>query len=359
MHKKVLLVCPGGLEHGGGMGRMVGYFVGIWSTQRDAPEFRIIDDYGPGHLVWAPFYFAKTLIIILMESMLGRVSLLHVNVAARGSTVRKSIIILLAAILRVPVILHLHGSRYDLFFHAMPRPLQALIRATFRSATRVIVLGEFWRDFVVDDIGAEADRVVVMYNTVPPPIDTRREKPVGPCRLLFLGNLGTRKGIPELLEALASERVQSLAWTAVLAGGGDVELYRRKAAALGLADRIEFPGWVDRETVESLCFHADVLALPSHGEGLPLSVLEGLSYGLAVITTPVGALPEVITEGESGLFVPVGDSSALADALVRVIADPEFRARLSECARSSFAERFDLGNYARQLALLYRECTGK
>ena len=93
--------------------------------------------------------------------------------------------------------------------------------------------------------------------------------------------------------------------------------------------------------------------LPSHAEGLAMSLLEGLAHGLAVVTTPVGAHAEVIEPEQSGLFVPPGDVAALAAALARVIDDPALRDRLRAGARQRFLDRFDVRSYAARLAGLH------
>ena len=171
--------------------------------------------------------------------------------------------------------------------------------------------------------------------------------------LIFLGTLSERKGFPELMLALGSPAMASRRWRATLAGDGPIDAFKRQASELGIADRLEFLGWVDPDGVRKVCENADVLVLPSHAEGLAMSVLEGLSYGLAVITTPVGAHTEVIEPGVSGLFVPPGDVDALAAALVRVVDDPSERSRLGAAARRRFLEKFEVRSYADQLAKLH------
>ena len=140
-----------------------------------------------------------------------------------------------------------------------------------------------------------------------------------------------------------------------IAGGGDLDLYRSKAALLGLADRIIFPGWLDRPAVAEACRQSEILVLPSYAEGLAMAVLEGLSYGLAVITTPVGAHAEVIEEGISGLMLPPGDVPALATALARTIADPSLRWKLQCGARERFLKKFEAHAYSVRLAALHAE----
>ena len=171
--------------------------------------------------------------------------------------------------------------------------------------------------------------------------------------LVFLGYLSARKGVPELLEALASPALAALPWRATLAGGGPVDEFRARAAALGLADRVAFPGWIDQPAASALCAAADILVLPSHAEGLAMSVLEGLAHGLAVVATPVGAHAEVIEPEQSGLLAPPGDVAALGAALARVIGDPALRERLRAGARQRFLDRYDVRSYAVRLARLH------
>jgi glycosyltransferase involved in cell wall biosynthesis len=139
--------------------------------------------------------------------------------------------------------------------------------------------------------------------------------------------------VPELLDALAAVPVCQLAWRGVLVSHGPVDTFQTSAERLDLGDRLSFPGWVDLPTASRLLGDAGSLLLPSHDEGMPTSVLEALSYGLAVICPPVGALPEVIEPEVSGLVVPVRNPDALVGALVRVTSDAGLRQKLGRNAR--------------------------
>jgi glycosyltransferase involved in cell wall biosynthesis len=198
----------------------------------------------------------------------------------------------------------------------------------------------------------EPGRLVVLPNCVPDPGPHPAAGGRAPV-ILFLGRLGERKGVPELLAALASPPMAALAWRAVLAGDGPVTAYRAEAEVLGIGDRVELPGWVEEAETRALCRGADILVLPSHHEGLAMAVLEGLAHGLAVVTTAVGAHDEAIDDGASGIFVPVGDAGALAAALAGLVSDPERRAALAAGARARFVERFSMARYLPALRHLY------
>jgi glycosyltransferase involved in cell wall biosynthesis len=218
------------------------------------------------------------------------------------------------------------------------------------------VLGRRDREWLSRSLAMAERQLLVLHNAVPDPLSTR-ERParsVDACHLLFLGHLGARKGVPEFLQALASPAMTGRRWRATLAGGGPVNEFYRLAQELGIADRIHLPGWIDTGSVSGLCADADVLVLPSHAEGLAMSVLEAMSHGLAVITTPVGAHLEVIDHNVSGLLVSPGDVGALAEALASVIDDDDRRQRLARGARERFLQGFDVRAYATRLENIHR-----
>jgi glycosyltransferase involved in cell wall biosynthesis len=139
-----------------------------------------------------------------------------------------------------------------------------------------------------------------------------------------------------------------------IGGSGRLGHYRAETERLGIADRVQFTGWVDEEVVHRLLERADVLVLPSRFEGLPIAVIEAMAFGLAVVVTPVGAVPEVIRDGEEGILVPVGDPRILAKALTRLARDPALRQHLGRNARNRFTKDFDLEVYHQRLTQLYR-----
>jgi glycosyltransferase involved in cell wall biosynthesis len=358
----VIIVCPGGLEHGGGIGRQMGYFLQAREGQEDALTYEIVDSRGPwflgaspSYVIFSAFYLARVFLKLLTCYIHAVPCLVHVNIAGRGSTVRKTMLLIFARVLGLRYLLHVHDPDYAEEYKRRGRLMRSLITLIFRRAEIVLVLGERDRQALLKLLGLPEDRIATLHNAVPDPRPPPRQprSAVRQPRLLFLGDLSQRKGVPELLQALASPALSSRRWRATLAGGGSVEHFRHLATDLGIADKTEFPGWVDAERVGALCAAAEVLVLPSHAEGLAMSVLEGLSYGLAVVTTPVGAHSEVIEPEVSGLFVAPGDVDALASGLVRVIDDDGLRERLGIGARRRFLENFDVRVYAERLGRLH------
>jgi glycosyltransferase involved in cell wall biosynthesis len=358
----VLIVTPGGLEHGGGVGRQMGYFLRSLHANPKRASYRVVDSRGPWFIGASPVYICGAVIYLgyailtlLKARCFLRACLLHVNITGRGSTIRKVALLTVARVLGLRYILHLHDYDYADYYRGRGPYLKRLIAMTFLGATAVVVLGRRDREVISQLFKLPTDRVIILHNAVPDPLPdvARVRHPGEPCHLLFLGYLSARKGVPELLRALASLPMTTPRWRATLAGGGPIDEFRKLAEDLGILDKVSFPGWVDEAGVGALCAHADVLVLPSHAEGLALSILEGLSHGLAVIATPVGAHSEVIEPEESGLFIPPGDVPALADAMARVINDASLRERLGRGARERFLAEFDVSRYASRLVDLH------
>ena len=336
---------PGGFEFGG-IGRMMLYATSAWADAADAPDWWLVDARGDGRLLWSP--------VKLLAACLGlvrrRPDLLHLNVAGRGSTLRKLMLAEVAFRLRIATIVHLHDYDYGRDLAARPAWLRRRIAAMFQRAARVIVLGERDRAIVQQALGVPGDRVLVLHNAVPdpgpPPVRTSRS---GPVQLVFLGHLDDRKGVPELLDALAAPALRERDWHLVMAGGGETARFAQQVFACGLAERVTLTGWLPHARVYALCRDADVFVLPSHAEGQAMSLLEAMAHGLAIVTTPVGAHLEAVTDEREALIVPPGDPAALCAALLRLIDDRDLRATLGSAARRRYCGNFDADQYRKKL----------
>ncbi|ANL31303.1 glycosyltransferase family 1 protein (plasmid) [Rhizobium phaseoli] len=348
---------PGGCENGGGIGRLVGYI--IESAKETGIKHLVTDTRGARWSKWtSPARLVGAILTMAKDRIVAPDRIHHIHIAGRGSTSRKLILTEAARLLGCCHILHLHDYDYAGDFAQRSPGQQRLIRRMFQNADRVVALGERDRGTLTTLLGVDERRAVVAHNCVPDP-GTHNIRDGEIPLIVFLGRLSERKGVTELLSALSHPLMKELRWRAVLAGDGPVEHYRHLADAMALSDRVEMPGWLDAGEARGLCARADILVLPSHAEGLAMAVLEGLSHGLAVVTTRVGAHDEVITDGETGIFVPVGDQNALAAALAKVVSDRELRTRLAVQGRAHYLNHFSMMAYMRSLGRLYETVSGK
>lgn len=355
--RTVFLACPYG-QVGGGMGSIMAYLA---SRERDPSgrfDLRRLESRGGGHIALSPAFLGAAAGRIIVEGVLGRLAVVHLNLAERGSVYRKATLIAATKLAGGRVVLHLHAAQILQFYGAMSDRGKRLVAWMFRAADHVVVLGEVWRRWVGDTFGIPSNHISVIYNGVPATAAKPRTVPDdGRFRLLFVGNLLERKGVADLLRAFASPDLRSRDIVMTLAGGGPIETYRAMATKLGIGDRVTFTGWVSQDDARVLMVNADALILPAYDEGLPLVILEALASDTPVICTAVGSIPEVLEHNFSALFVTPGDEATITAAIVTLIDEPDLRRTLAKNGRALYERLFTMDAFAGAFGRLYAALT--
>ncbi|HMI57260.1 MAG TPA: glycosyltransferase [Gemmatimonadaceae bacterium] len=182
----------------------------------------------------------------------------------------------------------------------------------------------------------------------------RSELGLAPGELLIVsvGNLYPVKGHAVLIDALAKLRDRR-GWRVAIAGRGEEEpRLRAQAAAAGIGDRVHLLGF--RDDIADILAAGDLFTMPSLSEGLPLALVEAMSFGLPVVVTRVGGVPEVVTDGVEGFLVPPSDPGALAAALGALLDDASRRRQMGEAARTRALRDYALSTMADRYERLYR-----
>ncbi|HVM96209.1 MAG TPA: glycosyltransferase [Candidatus Acidoferrales bacterium] len=236
-------------------------------------------------------------------------------------------------------------------------------RWTWGFADRVIAVSNAVRDELIRTDGLPLGRIDVVENGVdtryfhPPRGDSVARERFGIPRdavvVSGVGRLSPEKGFDRLVEALSIARARGLPLHLLLAGDGPHRpQLEDQVRALGLAADVTFLGML--RDLLPLYAATDILALPSLEEGLPNALLEAMSSEIAVVASRVGGVPEVVEDGVNGLLVTPGDSAGLAEAVIRLAADPTLRHRLGNQARTCTSQRFDIGSMVERHACIYR-----
>jgi glycosyltransferase involved in cell wall biosynthesis len=174
-----------------------------------------------------------------------------------------------------------------------------------------------------------------------------------PWHFLIVANLSPRKGVGELLQAVARLKADGHPIRLTLAGGGQIDRYKAEAEELGITGRVDFTGWVSGKDVHGLLRSRSALVLPSYQEGFPMAIIESLSAGLPVIATPVGSIGEMMKNGDDCLLVQPGDVDGLTAALLTMATDAALRDRLKENGKALYAQHFDIDGYMQRMIALY------
>ena len=296
--------------------------------------------------------FAQSLARLTLE--LGRrPDVVHIHFASGASNIRKIILARIALARGASIIMHAHGGGYQKHWASMSPTARSITLNTLQRVQRLVVLGEGWKTFF-ESIGVPKHRIVVMPNPVALP-DKVPERPLGgKVRFVYFGLISRRKGVFELIEAAAQlspecrSRVEF-----VLAGNGDVLQLRERANSLGVQDLVEIREWVDPAERDRLLAGAHAFVLPSHIEGLPMSLLEAMAWGLPPICTPVGSIPEYVVNGANGLLIAPGDVSQLAAAIEKLVSQEAERVQMGRLARAT-VEPLCVKQYSNRMCAVYR-----
>ena len=353
--RTVFLACPYG-QVGGGMGSIMAYLASMGHDPSGRFDLQRLESRGGGPVALSPFFLALAVWRIFLEAARGRLAVVHLNLAERGSVYRKAVLLAATRLVGGRVLLHLHAAQIVQFYESMGPTGRGLLRWMFRGADHCVVLGEVWRRWVIDTFAVPPCRISVIYNGVPATVGPLRQ-PLGdePFRLLFVGNLLERKGVKDLLRAFAAIKDHDI--TLTMAGGGPVDTYRAMAGALGIADRVSFTGWVSQDDARMLMVRSDALILPAYDEALPLVILEALASRTPVICSAVGSIPEVLEGGRTALFVSPGDEAGIAAAIIAVMDQPAIGEALSAAGGELYNRLFTMDAFARSVGAVYAGLT--
>ncbi len=303
---------------------------------------------------------------ILAEAREGQADVIHAHWAIPTGPAA----VMAARKLGVPSIITMHGGDvyvnpeqgYDFPTRWYVRPA---LRWTLRHAGALTAITEDCRQHALR-AGAPADRIRLVFNGTdlrrfsPDENGDRRGPHFGPNMIFACRQLFPRKGIRFLLEAAAQLKPRFPDLKVVLAGDGfERPELARLAEDLGMASDVTFLGWVPNTELPPYYRAAAVSVIPSLEEGFGIPAAEAMGCEVAVVASDAGGLPEVVEDGVTGLVVPRGDSTALAQAIGSLLADPERRRAMGQAGRARALRLFDWDRSAEQFEQIYREIAAR
>jgi glycosyltransferase involved in cell wall biosynthesis len=336
----------------------MGGIVSVIKNIEDSPISEVypmqrVETYITGSVFSRLLIFMSGFLKFWMKLYTFKPDIVHIHMANNGSFYRKSIFLLTARkFFRKSVILHIHAASFDDFYNRFP--LQRwYCHYILNQADKLIVLSQTWKEYFATIVSETA--IEVLYNGVfvkqsLPPFLRKQHSTVN---ALFMGRLGERKGVYDLLQSI--QQLQALGITATfnLAGDGEVDEVKTLIQQYGIQDCVNVLGWINGEQKEKLMEEADLLVLPSYHEGLPMAILEAMNCGLPIISTTVGGIPEVITSGHNGLLIEPGDVHGLTSALEYLIMDEEVRIKMGLHNREIISDKFDINLLMGRLSGIY------
>lgn len=383
MKKKILMIGPDIVNAGGGMAQVISTINASADLHRRF-DLSAYASFREGS-VWQRFLFEKKEVLHFRQAHLTeKYDLFHIHMASRRSAYRKCCYAEMIRKAGRPYIVQIHSGAFPTFYRGQNNEQKERIRGCVENAELVIALSENWKKIFTSMF--QMKRCVVVPNGIDiahfsggiseVTEDTR-------SRFLFLGRLEEDKGVFDLLEAVRLAAEENPAICVDLAGRGDEEKVRKTIHALHIEDHVRLAGWADDARKMQLLRACGTVILPSHFEAMPVSVLEGMAAGKAIVATDVGAIPDMIASDEDtqlssgegtksdgrrlaqpehrkmscaeispcpgdgklsrgGILVHAGDMQALAGAMTEVSMHPDKLAAMQNFNRKRAEDRYSL-----------------
>jgi glycosyltransferase involved in cell wall biosynthesis len=302
--------------------------------------------------------FFRALMQVLVFTLFRR-TVFHVHFSNRGSVLRKGLICIVLRLLRCQYVVHAHAADKDLFHPWLPQSIRRMLLWGIGGAGRLIALSQLWYDHYAASLKLPSRRLLLLPNPANLPASIPGRLPRLGVKLLFLGRIGARKGAFDLIRAFAAlpDHVRQ-SCDLTLVGDGDVEAAQKLGAQLGCSSQMTVSGWVGAAKVDQLLAESDIFMLPSHAEGMAMSLVEAMSWGLAVVTSSVGGAGEFLEHRRNSILVDPGDIQGISSAICELACDSALRLRLGLAARETIS-RFSIDTYIVTLSELYEELATK
>lgn len=276
---------------------------------------------------------------------------IHIHMASRLSSFRKGLYVRIAKKFKKKVILHIHGAEYKIFYdNECTENKKKYVKKTLELSDKIIVLSEEWKEYFKKLVNES--KIIVLYNAIVIPNEFKKD--FESKNILFLGRIGERKGIFDLLKVI-KELINDYQDIKLYVGGdGEVERLKKFILDNKLEKNVEYIGWTAGEKKDSYLRNSSIYILPSYNEGMPMSVLEGMAYINATISTYVGGVPKIIQNKKNGFLIQPGDTVKLKFYLTELFDNLKLKKELAENARITIEEKFNIKKNIEKLIEIYK-----
>ncbi len=281
-----------------------------------------------------------------------RIDIVHIHGSDIMSSSRKYLFYKLCRCFRCKIIYHFHGASFEEQYQAASTATQKRLKVLFEGVDHVLCLSESWKQ-TLHGIAPSARITVVPNGIEIPEQEDQTLSKSGVVNILFLGLIGERKGVFDLLKAFKRLLEEGLEVKLYIGGNGEISRLEEMINTYDISQHVDFLGWVGEEQKKRLFSKSDIYALPSYGEGMPMSILEAMSYGVPVVSTFVGGIPRLIKNHENGILIEPGDTDALYEALRMLLLKPELRKKIGKESVKTIKNDYMIDDTIRKIETVY------
>jgi glycosyltransferase involved in cell wall biosynthesis len=237
--------------------------------------------------------------------------------------------------------LHIHGGAFDKFYTNSDNLHKRFIRFILEKGDRIIVLSKYWKNLLVKEINVNVNKIDILNNCYSLELNKIDEVKINfgynkrdnKIELLFVGGIGTRKGVFDLLKVSKNLRQKNYNFVLYLAGNEEepraIERVQNTLRHENLANHVRLLGEIKSDQKLYYFARCDFFLLLSYNENFPIVILEAMRAGLPIITTPVGAIPDFFKDEDNGFLVNPGDCRTCLEKIELLIKDEILRKNIS------------------------------
>jgi len=275
--------------------------------------------------------------------------IVHIHTSEPPSAIRKCLFVFLAKLFRKKIIIHFHAFSPKTTIQSK---YKRIYRYLFCKADYVIVLSEYWKKIVENEFHLNG-KIQIVYNPCTTEISNKIY--IKKKQILYAGIINSRKGYKDMIRAFSYIANKFPQWQIVFAGNGEIEQGIALSKELGIDHQVFFLGWVNGDDKDKAFKEATIFCLPSYAEGFPMSVLDAWAYGLPVITTPVGGIPDIVVDGCNALLFNSGDVQTLSRKMELLITNDQLRDKISEESLLLANTKFNINTINYELEEIYKK----
>ena len=318
-------------------------------------KFWIVSTHTDGNRLYKAYVAMSGVLKSLLILKNKQIDVVHIHGSDIISTTRKSLFFRIAKIFHKKIIYHFHGAFFYEQYIGGPWFIKKNARSVFEKSDHVVCLSESWKE-IIGNIAPTA-KITVIPNAVEVTVDrkTYDKKNRSQFNIVFLGKIGQRKGVFDLIKCVKNLKEQGIKIKLYIGGNGDVGKLHKEVEEKKLGDVVSYLGWISRRQRDELFCITDLFVLPSYAEGMPMSILEAMAFGLPVIATSVGGVPELVDDGETGLLFEPGNILDMELKIKKIYEDELLRNKMGNAGYNKVKQLHSIENYIYKIDALYKE----
>jgi glycosyltransferase involved in cell wall biosynthesis len=281
--------------------------------------------------------------------------IIHINTASYNNFYFNSGLVILSKIAFKKTILHIHGGGFKDFYSNISLIKRLLIKIILQISNKIITLSEKWKIFFNEII--KADKIEIIPNAID--VEKFKNKKINDedkervITVSFLGNINKAKGILDIFKAipLVINKYGDCIFNFAGIISSEIDNECKKIESYS---NVRFFGEIFGESKKKFLNSADIFILPSYTEGLPIAMLEAMASKLPIISTTVGAIPEIIQDNKNGYLITPGDYENLAEKIIILAKDQNLRKRMGANNLRKMHQEYDMNNINKKLLKIYK-----